>query len=191
MAALPQLEAIVNACAPLLYTQSTCPGLHLGPNETATASTVLARFEEEVAAAEYVHGFEPNLAVNPIQYLFAPTIPFQLNLYTPCSLGIGLPSSNYVDCKVYHKGAAVGMDKMMQLFFGSRPFTKWPPPFLEANDRVVFTAINVRSHPRHTHAHTHHHHHHHCTLCDSPSHTHTHVHTYTPMPNMLHGQNIQ
>ena len=144
-AALPNLTALIDFCANYttdgthLFDAVKCPGLaDLTQNGTLapwpTTAQILERFDAEVRAAEYGHGFFTLTKNTTTRNVFNPSYEFLINLWEPSLLGVPLSVADPSPLGVSSE------DIIQTEIFGCAPFTGpagSPLNFYEAADRVV------------------------------------------------------
>lgn len=164
-AALPQLTALIDFCAAnattatgapvALFGAAECPGLAdlLPPNATTTIASpttaqILARFDEELLAMEFGHGFTELAPLVDPAVIFNPSYSFLLNLFEPCALGLNLTDADG-HCGMTHAGGGITLDLVLEEIFGVAPPVTGNPPldFHEAADRVIYSASNYKRSP--------------------------------------------
>eukprot|EP00750_Incisomonas_marina_P021863 INCI4775.1.p1 GENE.INCI4775.1~~INCI4775.1.p1 ORF type:complete len:456 (-),score=58.05 INCI4775.1:1120-2487(-) len=161
-AALPQLTALIDFCAVnattatgapiVLFGAEECPGMAdlLGPNATGSPTTaqILSRFDEELLAMEFGHGFTELAPLVDPAVIFNPSYSFLLNLFEPCALGLNLTDADG-HCGMTHAGGGITLDLVLEEIFGVAPPVTGNPPldFHEAADRVIYSASNYKRSP--------------------------------------------
>eukprot|EP00750_Incisomonas_marina_P029347 INCI716.4.p1 GENE.INCI716.4~~INCI716.4.p1 ORF type:complete len:481 (-),score=65.57 INCI716.4:475-1917(-) len=170
--ALPALESLIDFCANYstnggashLFDAASCPGMaDVTQNGTLkpwpNASEILARFSQELRVAEYGHGYH-TLTSNPnISNVFNPAYEFLLNLWEPAMFRVPMNAElkslararqTQLSTKEIDLLGMSSEDVIQTQVFGCAKFTgpgNRPADFFEANDRIVYTALNYQRIP--------------------------------------------